>query len=466
MLLGSTFAWFNYIASQSLNGTIVTSGTLSINYQDGSIIEADALIPADEPAYNALCNDNLCYKNAFTISNNGSLDAVVKGSLKIETNNFPNGVLKYKVMDNNTLVTVSSNIPLKNEINLFNGLTLTGATGTKTYTLFIWLDNSASNESQGKNMTGTIEIQADQVGIIYVPFAPTLLNEDDTPMEGTATLHSNPITVPINSEGVADFGYVSTGEHSIIVNSPEKEEKLNDTIILLNGNENIIVNKHITILEKSLMKIVRNESKKKELIAPLILCPEDAPINGNGYCEKLAIVTQTCDSGTLSGNTCSLAATTEYTCASVGGSLNTTNNECYKAANYGYICTRTNDTLNTTNNTCYYKQKTANCIQNTCTNITLPPNGWSCITGYTMTEYENVAERGFLCSKAATQGYLCDESWTLSGTQCYKEAATSYSCVTGWTKSGTTCIKTSTPVYSCEDGWTVSNINCIKEPGN
>lgn len=344
-------------------------------------------------------------------------------------------------------------------------------------------------------MTGTIEVLADQNGIIYVPFAPTLLNEDDTPMEGTATLHSNPITVPIDSEGVADFGYVPTGNHNIIVNNTSNEELLNDTLSLSNGNENVIEDKHITILERSLMKIKRNESKKIKLIAPIILCPEDAPLE-NGYCTKLATPNYSCDSGTLSGTTCSQAATSEKTCTGVGGSLS--GSKCWEnATKWSYYCYT--GTLNGSkcsmeaddksgyemgnaecgdyasnfgiifNNQIYPSQEACKadvyyvCARNGY-NFYVERNDncyfkniYTCESRWTLS--------GTTCTTPADKKYTCSSGWTVSGTQCYKAAATSYTCPTGWTKSGTTCSKSASLNYVCEEGWTVSGTSCIKEPG-
>lgn len=165
-IIGATFAWFSATASQTEGGTTVQSGTLTISYADGTIITADNLKPAVAPASDATCaadgSDNVCYKNAFTVSNTGTLDARLSGILTVTANGFETGKLMYAVYDGNSAVTAATAVPATGTADLFSGLTLTPSAGSKTYTLLIWLDTTATNDSQGKTLTGTISVTGSQ----------------------------------------------------------------------------------------------------------------------------------------------------------------------------------------------------------------------------------------------------------------------------------------------------------------
>lgn len=165
-IIGATFAWFSATASQDTGGTTVHSGTLTISYDDGTIVAANNLKPAVAPASDATCaadgSDNVCYKNNFSVGNTGTLDAKISGVLTVTTNGFEAGQLMYAVYDGANAITAPTAVPATGTADLFSGLTLTPAAGTKEYTLFIWLATTATNASQNQTMTGTINLSGSQ----------------------------------------------------------------------------------------------------------------------------------------------------------------------------------------------------------------------------------------------------------------------------------------------------------------
>ena len=86
-MIGLTFAIYNWIFSQKKGTSAVYTGTLTIEYLSGNIIDFHLLFPIDEPSFDTV--DNV-YRNNFRVTNTGSLDGIVKVDLNILSNEFSN----------------------------------------------------------------------------------------------------------------------------------------------------------------------------------------------------------------------------------------------------------------------------------------------------------------------------------------------------------------------------------------
>ena len=168
--IGVTFAIFTSQANRNVE--LVTTGTLQIRYTEGSTITADNLKPATveqvKDAYtHGSCiyagdrtanmqTEKICAYKTFTITNIGTLTAYTKVMLEDITNTYQN--LKYQLFET-TPATLSGN-NLLNVSELVNNIELL-PNDNKTYTLLIWLDESATMETdQNKSYTAKITASA------------------------------------------------------------------------------------------------------------------------------------------------------------------------------------------------------------------------------------------------------------------------------------------------------------------
>lgn len=184
-IIGATFAWFTATAEDT-GSVSVQAGTLTITYENGTQIAAGNLKPATESqvlaAYNAgnckyqvpgdpanseTYEEQICYANSFTVTNTGTLAAVVTSTLSNVTNGFSDNLV-YKVFDGTTLATLTET----EGTALGTNTTLTGlaanmtipatTNNSKTFTILIWLKSAADNTDQGKTYTATIGTTAIQ----------------------------------------------------------------------------------------------------------------------------------------------------------------------------------------------------------------------------------------------------------------------------------------------------------------
>ena len=80
MIIGATFAYFKLVGSQKEDNTILYTGTLKINYINGTEIENPELLPIENVDYNT--HDKV-YRNNFEITSTGTLDQTISIDLKI-----------------------------------------------------------------------------------------------------------------------------------------------------------------------------------------------------------------------------------------------------------------------------------------------------------------------------------------------------------------------------------------------
>ena len=83
MIVGVTFTYFSLIASDREDSTKVKTGTLAINYIDGSTIDTYALMPINEPNLNTKYS---VYKKSFSVRSTGTLDQTLDIYMYITNN--------------------------------------------------------------------------------------------------------------------------------------------------------------------------------------------------------------------------------------------------------------------------------------------------------------------------------------------------------------------------------------------
>lgn len=160
VLIGATFAIFTYLRSQEEGSSAVYTGTLSIEYLSGNIINISLLYPTYEPNFS---ETNNVYRNTFKVSSTGSLDSYIDINLNLKENEFSDATLMYNLYDSygttlsNGILYGNGNKQIASGILLENG-------DVNEYVLMIWLNenNENQNEEMRKTLTGFIEVDASQ----------------------------------------------------------------------------------------------------------------------------------------------------------------------------------------------------------------------------------------------------------------------------------------------------------------
>ena len=98
VIVGATFALYSFIFSQKEGTSAVYTGTLSIEYLSGNIINFNFLYPTEKPNFESEKN---VYRNTFKVTNSGSLDSLLKIQIDINQNEFSNKTLKYILYNSN-----------------------------------------------------------------------------------------------------------------------------------------------------------------------------------------------------------------------------------------------------------------------------------------------------------------------------------------------------------------------------
>ena len=161
MIVGATFAYFKLVSSQKEEGTVLYTGTLRINYINGTEIEDPELLPVEAVDYNT---HNNVYRNNFEIVSTGTLDQTISVDLEITRNDFGENALRYVLYSNQGKQLASGNVPKSGTINLTNNVFL-GHQETARYTLIIWWNSTNSDQTSevGRTITGRINAEAKQI---------------------------------------------------------------------------------------------------------------------------------------------------------------------------------------------------------------------------------------------------------------------------------------------------------------
>lgn len=160
VVVGVTFALYALIFSQKEGTSAVYTGTFSIEYLSGNIIDCNLLYPINDPSYTSEKN---VYKNTFKVSNIGTLDSLLKVQIEINKNEFSNKTLKYKLFSSEQEELSEGYIEGVADVTVGNNIELKSAE-TAEFTLVIWIDENGKNQNEEmkKNLTGLIKVDASQ----------------------------------------------------------------------------------------------------------------------------------------------------------------------------------------------------------------------------------------------------------------------------------------------------------------
>lgn len=160
VVVGAAFAIYALIFSQEEGSSAVYTGTLSIEYIKGNIINCNLLYPTEKPSFDT--EENV-YKNNFKVSNTGSLDTLLEIGIDINQNEFSENTLMYSLYNDEEEELAEGNINGDNLVILTNNLLLEKET-TEEFTLIIWIMESGEqqNEEMKKTLTGLINVDASQ----------------------------------------------------------------------------------------------------------------------------------------------------------------------------------------------------------------------------------------------------------------------------------------------------------------
>lgn len=160
-IIGATFAYLKLVATQKEDSTVLYTGTVHINYIDGTYVDNPELFPLKSVDYNT--NEKV-YRNNFAVTSTGTLDQTLTIDLNVSKNDFGSDNLKYELYNSNGNKLSSGNVPISGIVNLTNNVYLEHGK-TARYTLIVWLKDNGINQydSTEKEFSGKIDVTAIQV---------------------------------------------------------------------------------------------------------------------------------------------------------------------------------------------------------------------------------------------------------------------------------------------------------------
>ncbi len=160
VIVGAAFALYSLIFSQKEGTSAVYTGTLSIEYLSGNIIDCNYLYPIDHPR---VTDEKNVYKNHFRVRNTGSLDSLLQIQVDIHQNEFSNNTLMYSLYNSSEEELSAGFIEGKVSSIIANNIYLKN-NSEEEFILVIWLKESGANQNSEmrKNLIGTIQVDASQ----------------------------------------------------------------------------------------------------------------------------------------------------------------------------------------------------------------------------------------------------------------------------------------------------------------
>jgi hypothetical protein len=160
VIIGAAFAIYTFLHSQKEGSTNVYTGTLSIEYKEGTKIHLNNIHPIYNPTINSV--DDV-YRNTFKITNTGTLDGVLRINVEIRINEFTANALKYKVFSSEGNELTTGNIPSGGDIEIINNVLLPSES-TLELTLLIWLEETGENQNieMHKTLLGSVRANISQ----------------------------------------------------------------------------------------------------------------------------------------------------------------------------------------------------------------------------------------------------------------------------------------------------------------
>lgn len=161
LIVGITFTYFSLIAKEKDDSTIIKTGILNVEYENGRTINMYALIPTNEPNLNTKYS---VYKKHFTVSNSGTLDENYDIYINVNKNEFDDGNLYYALYNENGRKIKKGTLPKTGKVVLDSNINLKVGK-KKNYTVLIWLQENNKNQDyeQGNVFIGGFDITATQI---------------------------------------------------------------------------------------------------------------------------------------------------------------------------------------------------------------------------------------------------------------------------------------------------------------
>ncbi len=459
IMVGLVLAWIDYNKiNKSADITNSNQKLLKIFYANGTDISINNLVRSNSPDYNSICDDGTCYRNDFVVSNPGLLNAIINGDISIISNNYENSKLMFSLYEEGTKII--NDMAIENDsIKLFDNVFIEENKNIKTYTLFIWINETASSENGSLNATLNVSGNKSEKGN-YVYYD---LSKSSIVISKGST--NNKLLI----KGVESSSEIKFQNNQI----NESLKEINRTVkIVLTGSTNnnniqvtsgdpviILSNVNIDLSKEGPAGIVISDGATVKLnifgentIKSGIDISDNSKLNisGDGSLSTINEInttltskqisvkgplkyTYTCETGTLNGENCEIDATSKYSCST--GTLNEKN--CVKTATMKHICDV--GTLNSDDNKCYYQFYSTECMAvGSCKTNIIPENGVLCDRSdwtKTKTLSDEFGSIGVECSKSSESKYVCDDNWTNTGTNCKTNAKMTYTCETGTLKN-------------------------------
>lgn len=160
VIIGAAFAAYTFLHSQKEGSSNVYTGTLVIEYQEGTRIYINNIFPTSDPQVTDTEN---IYKNNFRIKNNGILDGILRLNIEITRNEFVEGSLKYKLFSSSGVELIAGDVPTEGNFEIINNV-LIESKSTVEFILAIWLDETGEiqNDEMGKMLVGNIRADVSQ----------------------------------------------------------------------------------------------------------------------------------------------------------------------------------------------------------------------------------------------------------------------------------------------------------------
>ena len=160
VVVGATFALFTYIRSQEEGSSAVYTGTLSIEYLSGSIINLGLMYPTKDPAFEEESN---VYRNTFKVSSTGTLVSLLDISLNLSVNDFSNDTLMYNLYSGDGELLSEGILYGKGSKIIGSNLLLEDGE-INEYVIMIWINDNDQNQNSEmrKSLIGFVEVDANQ----------------------------------------------------------------------------------------------------------------------------------------------------------------------------------------------------------------------------------------------------------------------------------------------------------------
>ena len=166
IVCGTSYAFLSQVITSKKN-VEVTAGTFVINFKEKNTIDLKNAVPmTDQEGMNT-------ESYVFSVNNTGSLDAKYDISLEENSNNtLDRKYVKYSIKEVDG--EWSSPALLSTGLNLKTGRSL-GSGATDSYEIKIWLDETATNEVQGKTYGAKVVINAVQTNSTVTDFTTPII---------------------------------------------------------------------------------------------------------------------------------------------------------------------------------------------------------------------------------------------------------------------------------------------------